>query len=56
MSFGSTSGQVGLEDQFVLGLIDVDGGRPGPVGLGLAEQAGEGVFEERGDWLTDRNG
>ena len=38
-------GEVGLEDQFVLGLIDIDGRRPGTVGLGFVEEAGEGVLE-----------
>jgi hypothetical protein len=38
--------QIGLQDQLVFGFVDVDGGRPGPVGLGLGEHAGEGVLEE----------
>jgi hypothetical protein len=36
---------VGFEDEFILGLKDVDGRGPGPVGVGFVEEAGEGVFE-----------
>ena len=39
-------GEVGFEDEFVLGLVDIDGRGPGPVGLGFIEHAGEGVFED----------
>src|ERR1039457_3727987 len=38
-------GQIGLEDEFVLGLIDVDGRGPRAVGLRLGEEAREGAFE-----------
>jgi hypothetical protein len=38
--------QIGFHHQLVFGFIDVHGGRPGPVGLGLVEHAGESVLEE----------
>ena len=37
--------QIGLQNQFVFRLIDIDGRRPGPIGLRLGEHTGEGVFE-----------
>src|SRR5664280_151462 len=42
---GVDVGQIGLDDEFVLGFIDIDGGRPRAIGLRLGEEAGEGVFD-----------
>src|ERR1035438_2498988 len=36
--------QIGLDDEFVFGFINVDGGGPRAIGLGLGEQAAEGAF------------
>ena len=49
-------GEVGFEDQFVLGFEDIDGGGPGPIGLRLGEEAGESVFEDAQAGQADRNG
>src|ERR1017187_2242473 len=38
-------GQIGLEDEFVLGLIDVDGRCPRAVRLGLGKEPAEGAFD-----------
>lgn len=38
--------QIGLQDQFILGLVDIDRRGPGPAGARLAEQTGERIFEQ----------
>jgi len=38
--------QIGFQNQFVFGLVNIDRRRPGAVGLGFGKHAGEGVFEQ----------
>jgi len=44
--FGIDIRDVGFEDELVLGLVDVDGGRPGAGSPGLIDHTGESVFEK----------
>jgi len=43
---GVDFGEVGFEDEFVLGLIDIDGRGPGALGSGFIGKTVEGVLED----------
>ena len=43
--FEVDAGEIGDEDEVIFVLEDVDRRRPGPIGLGLGEDAGKGVLE-----------